>query len=125
MPTDLMERMVATRRYLVKSRCDHTRGAGSVARRTGETGTQLLLQAHLQRIVNGGGRIEREYALGRGRTDVLTVWPQGERERRFVVECKVLRKDLERTRGYMDRCGADVAKHMETGCGFRSRKPTG
>ena len=31
-----------------------------------EAGPQLLLQAHLQRIVNGGGRIEREYALGRG-----------------------------------------------------------
>ena len=35
-----------------------------------EAGPQLLLQAHLQRIVNGGGRIEREYALGRGRTDL-------------------------------------------------------
>ena len=46
-----------------------------------EAGPQLLLQAHLQRIVNGGGRIEREYALGRGRTDLLIVWPQGGRER--------------------------------------------
>ena len=81
-----------------------------------EAGPQLLLQAHLQRIVNGGGRIEREYALGRGRTDLLIVWPQGGRERRFVVECKVLRKELERTiaegaeqtRGYMDRCGAEA-----------------
>ena len=76
----------------------------------------MLLQAHLSRIVNGGGRIEREYALGRGRTDLLIVWPQGERERRFVVECKVLRKGLERTiaegmeqtRVYMDRCGAEA-----------------
>ena len=81
-----------------------------------EAGPQLLLQAHLQRIVNGGGRLEREYALGRGRTDLLIVWPQGGRERRFVVECKVLRKGLERTiaegmeqtRGYMDRCGAEA-----------------
>ena len=81
-----------------------------------EAGPQLLLQAHLQRIVNGGGRIEREYALGRGRTDLLIVWPQGGRERRYVVECKVLRKDLERTiaegveqtRGYMDRCAAEA-----------------
>ena len=81
-----------------------------------EAGPQLLLQAHLQRIVNGGGRIEREYALGRGRTDLLIVWPHGGRERRFVVECKVLRKDLERTiaegvdqtRGYMDRSGAEA-----------------
>ena len=81
-----------------------------------EAGPQLLLQAHLQRIVNGGGRIEREYALGRGRTDLLIVWPHGGCERRFVVECKVLRKDLERTiaegveqtRDYMDRCGAEA-----------------
>ena len=81
-----------------------------------EAGPQLLLQAHLQRIVNGGGRIEREYALGRGRTDLLIVWPQGGREHRFVVECTVLRKDLERTiadgveqtRGYMDRSRAEA-----------------
>ena len=31
-----------------------------------EAGPQLLLQAFLQRIVNSGGRIEREYGLGRG-----------------------------------------------------------
>ena len=81
-----------------------------------EAGPQLLLQAHLQRVVNGAGRIEREYALGRGRTDLLIVWPQGGGKRRFVVECKVLRKGLERTitegveqtRGYMDRCGAEA-----------------
>ena len=81
-----------------------------------EAGPQLLLQSHLQRIVNGGGRIEREYALGHGRTDLLIVWPQGGRERRFVVECKVLRRGLERTvaegveqtRRYMDRCEAEA-----------------
>ena len=33
----------------------------------------LLLMAFLQRIVNGGGRIEREYAAGRGRMDIA-VW---------------------------------------------------
>ena len=81
-----------------------------------EAGPQLLLQAHLQRVVNGGGRIEREYALGRGRTDLLIVWPRGGRERRYVVECKLRRGDLERTiaegmaqtRAYMDRCGAEA-----------------
>ena len=30
-----------------------------------EAGPQLILQAYLQRVVNGGGRIEREYGLGR------------------------------------------------------------
>ena len=81
-----------------------------------EAGPQLLLQAHLQRTAGGGGRIEREYALGRGRTDLLIVWPQGGRERRFVVECKVLRGELERTvtegvkqtRFYVDRCDAEA-----------------
>ena len=34
-----------------------------------EAGPQLLMQAFLQRIVNSGGRIGREYALGRKRTD--------------------------------------------------------
>ena len=80
-----------------------------------EAGPQLLLQAHLQRVVNGGGLIEREYALGRGRTDLLIRWPQGGRERRFVVECKLragdlestVRRGLEQTRGYLDRCGAE------------------
>ena len=84
-----------------------------------EAGPQLLLQAFLQRIVNGGGRIEREYGLGRGRTDLLITWPQRGRPEphaatRFVIECKVLRKSLERTvqegleqtARYMDRCAA-------------------
>ena len=81
-----------------------------------EAGPQLLLQAFLQRVVNGGGRIEREYGLGRGRTDLLIVWPHGGRTRRFVVECKLLRRSLERTvrdgleqtAAYVDRCGAEA-----------------
>ncbi len=80
-----------------------------------EAGPQLLLQAFLQRIVNGGGRIEREYGLGRRRTDLLVFWPQGEAVRKFVVECKVVRKGLEgtiregvsQTADYVDRCGAE------------------
>ena len=40
-----------------------------------EAGPQLLLQAFLQRVVNSGGRIEREYGLGRMRVDLLIVWP--------------------------------------------------
>ena len=82
-----------------------------------EAGPQLLLQAFLQRILNSGGRIEREYGLGRLRTDLLLVWPlpgdAGEAQK-AVVECKVLhrgpertlREGLEQTRAYMDRCGS-------------------
>ena len=80
-----------------------------------EAGPQLLLQAFLQRVVNGGGRIEREYALGRGRVDLLIVWP-AHGERRIVVECRIRHGDLEKTvaegvaqtQRYMDRSGADT-----------------
>ena len=81
-----------------------------------EAGPQLLLQAFLQRIVNSGGRIEREYGLGRGRTDLLIVWSQGAETLKVVIECKVLHKSLERTideglaqtAAYMDRCAASA-----------------
>ena len=80
-----------------------------------EAGPHLLLQAFCQRIVNGGGRVEREYGLGRHRADLLLAWPRGEgRWDRFVVECKVLRRGretteregLEQTAAYLDRSGA-------------------
>ena len=88
-----------------------------------EAGPQLILQGFLQRVVNDGGRIEREYGLGRGRTDLLIVWPRGGAGAapgaavdRYVVECKVLHKSLERTiaegveqtAAYMDRCDAQA-----------------
>ena len=88
-----------------------------------EAGPQLMLQAFLQRVVNGGGRIEREYGLGRGRTDLLVLWPDPRgggpsRMRKHVIECKVMRKGrgmqgtvrdgLEQTTAYMDRSGAET-----------------
>ena len=87
-----------------------------------EAGPQLLLQAFLHRIVNGGGRVEREFGLGRGRTDLLILWPEGgdwdpTRVSKHVIECKVvragqglegvIRPGLEQTAAYMDRCGAE------------------
>ena len=89
-----------------------------------EAGPQLILQSYLQRVVNGGGRIEREYGLGRGRTDLLVLWPREAGQpsdlwERFVVECKVLRdsdrkslagtieRGVEQTLGYMAKCGAE------------------
>ena len=100
-----------------------------------EAGPQLLLQAFLQRIVNGGGRIEREYGLGRMRTDLLVLWPVSrspeflpappgrgrvgvggfeEETQKIVIELKLLHKSLEQTLAlgleqtweYLDRCGA-------------------
>ena len=79
-----------------------------------EAGPQLLLQAFLQRIVNSGGRVEREYGLGRMRTDLLVIWPYRGGVQKVVIELKVLHKSLdktiaaglEQTLEYMERCGA-------------------
>ncbi len=79
-----------------------------------EAGPQLLLQAFLQRIVNSGGRIEREYGLGRMRTDLLVIWDRGNGDiQKIVIELKILYKSLEKTialgleqtHRYMERCG--------------------
>jgi len=40
-----------------------------------EVAPQLVLMAFLQRVVNGGGYVEREYGVGRGRIDLLVKWP--------------------------------------------------
>lgn len=89
-----------------------------------EAGPQLLMQAFLQRIINTGGRIEREYSLGRRRTDLLVIWPlktlpepvplsgRGQVQK-TVIELKILYRSLEhtlteglaQTQEYMDRCG--------------------
>jgi hypothetical protein len=85
-----------------------------------EAGPQLLLQAFLQRIVNGGGRIAREYGLGRGRTDLFLQWPltgtgfTGPMQQ-VVLELKIQHKGkaatlatgLKQTARYADQCGAD------------------
>ena len=87
-----------------------------------EAGPQLVLHAYLHRVVNGGGRIAREFAVGRGRTDLLIEWRQGRgrdpaRTRMYVIECKVRtgKVGLDRPIGagreqlatYMDRSGAE------------------
>jgi hypothetical protein len=89
-----------------------------------EAGPQLLMQAFLQRIINGGGRINREYGLGLKRTDLFIEWPIDEAQgfygpvQRIVIELKLLKKGridavmkdaLPQTADYADRCGADEA----------------
>ncbi len=74
-----------------------------------EAGHQLLLMAFLQRIVNGGGRIEREMALGNGRTDLAAFW----KEQVFAIEMKIKyrpdarAKGLDQLWGYLDRLGQE------------------
>ncbi len=77
-----------------------------------EAGPQLLLQAFLQRVINRGGRIEREYGLGRMRTDLLIIWPWQNSCQRVVIELKILRGSMQKTMkaglkqtaAYMERC---------------------
>jgi len=55
-----------------------------------EAGPHLMLMAFLQRIVNGGGRVEREYGLGRGALDLMIFW----KAERHAIEVKI-RRDTE------------------------------
>ena len=89
-----------------------------------EAGPQLLLQAFLQRIVNGGGYIDREYGLGHKRTDLLIRKPlidgYGGPIQRIVLELKIKRGSLEtviqdglrQTFGYMDSVGSVDEGHL-------------
>ena len=72
-----------------------------------EAGHQLLLMAFLQRIINGGGRIEREMAVGNGRTDLAVFW----KSQVFPIEIKMnhdarsLPMGLQQLARYMDKLG--------------------
>jgi hypothetical protein len=46
----------------------------------------LLLMAFLQRVTNGGGHIEREYAAGRGRLDLAVEFGDA----CYIIEVKVV-----------------------------------
>jgi hypothetical protein len=74
-----------------------------------EAGPHLMLMAFLQRVINAGGRVEREYGLGRGRLDLIIEW----QKERHVVEVK-LRRDTtsearaaEQLAAYLDGLGLD------------------
>jgi hypothetical protein len=74
----------------------------------------LLLMAFLQRVTNGGGYIEREYAAGRGRMD-LAVEYEG---RHYIIEVKIIHyydtpdavreEGLEQIQAYRDRTDASA-----------------
>jgi hypothetical protein len=71
-----------------------------------EAAPHIILQAFLQRVINGGGKIVREYALGRQRLDLLVCW----QENRYALELKMkdqYRPDTAHAQmfGYLDRLG--------------------
>jgi hypothetical protein len=96
-----------------------------------------MLQAFLQRIINGGGQIDREYGLGKKRTDLYVRWPiipnrfedmskeypfpmfyDINKLQRIVIELKlkhknslekVIKDGLEQTAKYVDKTGAKEA----------------
>ena len=69
-----------------------------------ESGPHLLLMAYVQRVVNGGGTVLREYALGSGRVDLTIQFGN----QRILIEIKIRRSSstlsqgLEQTAEYMD-----------------------
>ena len=107
-----VDKLLAAFQQFFREHSEHWAGRFEYA----EAGPQLILQGFLQRIVNGGGRLEREYGLGRGRTDLMIAWPRGDRTDRFAVECKVqhgsraatIREGLGQLAGYMDRLGGEA-----------------
>jgi hypothetical protein len=71
-----------------------------------EAAPHIILQAFLQRVINGGGQIVREYALGRQRLDLLVCW-QGNR---YALELKMKEQyrpgaSHAQMFGYLDRLG--------------------
>lgn len=80
-----------------------------------EAAAQLVFMAFLQRIVNGGGLIDREYGVGRGRIDLCIRWPHPGGLQLWAIELKVwrdrrqdpLQEGLEQLSGYLDRLNLD------------------
>jgi hypothetical protein len=77
-----------------------------------EAAAQLVFMGFLQCIVNGGGFIDREYAVGSGRTDILVRKPYGNHQmQREAIELKAwapdkadpLKAGLQQLDGYLDR----------------------
>ena len=72
-----------------------------------EAGPQLVVQAFLQRVVNRGARLSREFATGSRRVDLCVHY----KDKKYPVELKIRRGEKTRTEGieqisdYMDTLG--------------------
>jgi hypothetical protein len=83
-----------------------------------ESFPHLLLMAFLQRVLNGGGQIDREYAAGRGRMDLLVEYGTG----RYVIEIKLVHEKqlpatvktqgLEQTARYRDKIDSSCPAYL-------------
>jgi hypothetical protein len=78
----------------------------------------LLLMAFLQRILNGGGNIDREYAAGRGRMDLAVEYQQ----QKYIIEVKLIHyysspaevreEGLEQIQQYRDKVDAAAPAYL-------------
>ncbi|HBL26226.1 MAG TPA: polyketide biosynthesis operon protein CyrO [Acidobacteria bacterium] len=80
-----------------------------------EAAAQLVFMAYLHKVVNGGGFIDRELAVGSGRIDLCVRWPSPAGVERWALEIKVWRdrqadplaKGLRQLTAYLRRLGLD------------------
>ncbi|MEU4234982.1 ATP-binding protein [Nonomuraea sp. NPDC026600] len=76
-----------------------------------EAACQIILMAFLHRLVNGGGQLDREYAAGTKRLDVLVRWPYSgpdggrltQREAMELKVCDPMPNGLTQLDQYLDR----------------------
>ena len=75
-----------------------------------EAAPHLVLQAFLQRVINGGGQIIREMALGKRRADLCVIYDG----HKYPIELKILQnaktysEGLTQLSDYMDKVGSNV-----------------
>jgi hypothetical protein len=73
-----------------------------------EAAPHLVIQAFLQRVINGGGSISREMALGKNRADICIEWG----EQKYPIELKLyksvktVKESTEQILKYMERVGS-------------------
>jgi hypothetical protein len=74
-----------------------------------EASPHIMLMAFLQRVINGGGRIVREYALGRMRLDLLVLYKEGKYplEVKLKDQVKNVARAREQLVQYLDRTGCN------------------
>jgi hypothetical protein len=74
-----------------------------------EAAPHLVLMGFLQRVINGGGEVIREYAAGTGRIDLCIKYEN----QKYPIELKIrygdkyIQEGIEKTADYMDTLGCD------------------
>ncbi len=136
-----MDRLLAAFQKFWRRNSEHWIGRAQYR----EAGPHLVLQAFLHRVVNGRGRIEREYAGEPPGGSAGDLASRRGRRGRFVVECKLVKdgrpyartveRGLEQTTAYMDLSDAGAGhlvvfdvregKSWKDACTGRSGSGTG